>query len=299
MKGKNNMNKWNQKRIKDIEPIIDDVKDFLDFLGESSFTNPLLLILNKNYIILNQFTISLQQTFYNIEMILLNGNYSNAFALLRQFRDDLLLYLVMIFDSSNSNKEIRNSFTVEDLIRDPIDAYYEFVTKIHQYDDLSERIALKKWFDNSETKYHIDYKYYLEYLLNNPNIKNMQDSLDFTNKLKKANEKLNGYTHSKNFQYFINNATWVLPSQEIDKLNQQFKEVLLTIIEYSILVMCHIKPVLLSRQYEPEEIKLSQALDYSLDYRVDNIISRYSNHEIQNYINLETVFAGSFKEDKK
>lgn len=284
------MDKWKLNRIKNIKEFLDDVSNFLDFFCESSFSHPLILNLDRKYVIFNQFTQSLQQTYQNIESALFNGNYSNGFTLIRQFRDDLLLYLVMILEGANENKNISISFTLDDFLNDPIAAIYEYENEIYKYDYLKEREALQKWFDDDETRDFINYNSYLNYLLNNSKIKKLHKTLDFDAKLKNANEILNGHTHSKSIKYFINNASWTLPLNKIEILNQKVKDVLLTIIEYAILVLCHIKPILLCEQCEPEFINTSQVLDYFLDCRVITIISKYSNDKIIEYMKLETEF---------
>ena len=168
--------------------------------------------------------------------MLLQGNYSNSFALLRQFRDDFLLYLVMLLDGSNRKKNIEIGFSVEEIFNDPIAALNAYEKKIHEHDSLKERQALNKWFQNEETRYSIDYKYYQKYLLGDTDIKEINTKLDFDTKLTKANEILNGFTHSKSVQYFSNNVTWTFSKKDIEHLNQQFNLVTATIVTYVILV---------------------------------------------------------------
>ena len=168
--------------------------------------------------------------------------------------------------------------------------------KIHEHDSLGERQALNKWFQNEETRYSIDYKYYQKYLLGDTDIKEINTKLDFDTKLTKVNEILNGFTHSKSVQYFSNNVTWTFSKKDIEHLNQQFNLVTATIVTYVILVFCHVKPVMLTYPFEPEELELGQIIEYQLDYRVHQLLEKYSNKDIRQYINEHTVFKNSFEE---
>lgn len=111
---------WKQERIEDTKELTDKISSLLDFLIENSVKYPEILSLNKKYVIFNQFTLSLEQTFNNIKTMLLRGNYSNSFALLRQFRDDFLLYLVMLLDGSNRKKILKSAFLVKKYLMIPL-----------------------------------------------------------------------------------------------------------------------------------------------------------------------------------
>lgn len=287
---------WKQERIKSTKELTDKVSIFLDFLTENSVKYPEILSLNNNYVIFNQFTLSLEQTFSNVKTMLLNGNYSNSFALLRQFRDDFLLYLVMLLDASNRNKNIEVVFSIEEIYNNPIAALNTYEKKIHEHDTLEERQALNKWFQNEETRYSIDYKCYQKYLLGDKDIEKINTKLDFDTKLKQINEILNGFTHSKSVQYFINNVTRTFSKEEIERLNQQFSLVTATIITYVILVLCHVKPIMLTYSFEPEELEFDQPLEYQLDYRTYQLLEKYSDKGIRQYVNEHTVFKNSFDE---
>lgn len=51
---------------------------------------------------------------------------------------------------------------------------------------------------------------------------------------------------------------------------------------------------MLTRQFDPEEIKTEQVLEFELDYRPRSIIKKYSDVKIHDYIKNNTVFVNSF-----
>lgn len=278
-------------RVSELKEFNDYVEDLLELLDETSNSNYTLLNFRQKYFVFNQFTQSLKQTFSNIKYTLLNGNYSNTFVLLRQFRDDFLLYLVILLVGSNRLNDSQSGPTMDEILSDPISAILNYQKEIHKQDNQKEREALNKWFQNEETKQHLGYRLYMDYLSKDKDIKNINNLLDFTSKMKKINETLNGFTHSKGIEYFKSNYTIYYSCEEITALNQEYKKVLLTVLEYLILCLCHINPKLLEYPYDSEEIPLGNAWDFKLDARVFTIINKYSTPEIMHYINQKTDFA--------
>lgn len=288
----NKMGERKAARIKAIAPLLDDVTSLLNFLVESSVTYPdTVRLKGKTLFISNQFSLSLEQTFKNIRCLLLEGSYSDAFALLRKFRDDFLLYLVILFDATDRNKTFTKTTSSGDLFADPDRALKDYLDEVFGHDDVcKERVAIDDWSSGKDTKKTIDYDKYLLYLRRDPDIGALLGGWGFEEKLRSTDRVLNGYTHSAGLSYFEKNVTCYFSDQKVEALNGQFQNELATILSFVLLSMTHINPWLLSVIPEEEESTSGAALRFTFDYRVWTFFEKYVGKSIWQYIRKRTVF---------
>lgn len=192
----------------DFENKINILMDFLDsFSGlfVQSGQTIICMTSNKTHLFQTHLIDSSVKTLNNIKYCCLSGSFADANALVRKFRDDLMLFLY-ILEVLNNREDISEKYIKND-------------------DD----ICIDAWFDDNVKKLFKSQKEklcitnYLNYFKKNKSIKKILEEYNLEDNWKNIHRKLNDYTHNNGQSYTRDN----IMSDQSANIKKCFDEIIM------------------------------------------------------------------------
>ena len=210
-------------------------KELLDILSDNAYEESEYSICNKRiYNVGGQHLVASINTLQSVELCCERGHFSDAYALARKYRDDLLQYLFII-ETLNSKTDFADEDT-EKLFDEPIDiekvfaAVMKFADVFYSGARKNERDrAVDAFLDNSLAEQekqkcrreYFDASKYIFFLKKN---KHVSDCFDFffADVWREMDRTLNNYVHANGMQYIFSN----LPQFSNIETSKRFDEIL-------------------------------------------------------------------------
>lgn len=169
---------------------------------------------------------SCRQTLRNIEYLLANNNFSNAYVLIRKLRDDVIQYLFLLRYASYKNFR---KFKIIFDNNEPLSVSYKDINI--SVDELNTKLG--KWLTNEleNTKLNksiFSYDSYRKWLALDPLVRELLGKY-FADSNRKINTLLNSYVHANGVNYIYDNYCNCRNFDRIDTKINELKEVVVYI----------------------------------------------------------------------
>lgn len=242
---------------------VEEVIELLELLSDNAFTKIKVRICkSNNYLMYGQTLQSAISTLQSLTFCLEASHISDAGALARKYRDDLIQYL-FILETMNLTKglsepELQKYF---DMGSEGILQGVEELYRIHKSSERKTKRdkAIDSWYDNNlkESKerntrrYYFDTSKYIHYLRENDQINTLFERYINTC-WSKCDRKLNNYVHTNGIDYIQKN----IPPFIGNKNEEYANEIIDLIVDITSMVLCMY--ILL----DPACIQSSDFIDY-------------------------------------
>ncbi|MCG9967351.1 hypothetical protein L9W92_04675 [Pelotomaculum terephthalicicum JT] len=198
---------------------IEKLMDFLDSLSTLIFENGKIITCisgTKMHILQTELIDSAIRTLVSIKSCCIYGNFSDANALTRKYRDDLILFLFIL--GVLNNRQYLSEEQIREAVGDGIDID-KWITII----ELTINIAVSgnakncndrcvdAWFDDNvnnltwSQKRNLSFENYMTYLKTNASINEIIVNYNLEKNWEKIRQKLNDYTHNNGRTYTRHN----------------------------------------------------------------------------------------------
>jgi len=279
-----------------INKIIKDTHWVIEILGDNAQRQPQIGIINKNVLYLDvEFLLATDNTLKSILSCCKLGSFSDAYVLIRKFRDDLFQYLFIV-NAINKIETLKNEryagleeVMIECLSNFDSKKLLEIFDNINQSEKARKKSNLENgigaWFNSTLEKNSklrgefFDTVKYKESLCENTLIKECFE-LYLNSVWNQNNRKLNNFTHGNGREYILGNA-YCLKKDYIDKWLDEIGTCIWQITSCFLSVLILIKPSYIMSS------DLSDFLDFGLTAPDD---VQYSVAPVfQNYIDTYIV----------
>lgn len=195
---------------------IEDIWYIFFCLSDTTFSSIELSVGKKeNYVISCETMMSVLKTIETIDFCCYRGAYSDAYTLIRKYRDDLMQYLFLLYVIQNkhgmTDKEAEDFSLEPESLLNMIEINIAILVSGNRKTDAE--FAMEKWayneLDNAENvkdrKDFFDASKYKMYLAgNNEKVKYLFDNF-LADKWKQEDRKLNNYVHTNGIKYLTAN----------------------------------------------------------------------------------------------
>lgn len=232
---------------------LDEMSDLLDIISDNATMEALLeMTRNKTYLIQGQIIDAAIQTLLSIWGCCKHACFSDAFTLVRKFRDDLVQYLFII-STIDGIEDLSEEETGKDLIDlTNIDKILESLNLIVEIRSSGNRKkphekAVDSWLENTlsneahfnDRKLYFDASKYIEmFKKNDDNIKKCFD-LYLKSLWSNLDRELNNYVHANGSKYIMSNLPYYVFEHEKDIIAQlisTIRDVMVVFISLIILI---------------------------------------------------------------
>ncbi|MBR1743321.1 MAG: hypothetical protein IJ733_15905 [Lachnospiraceae bacterium] len=224
---------------------IEDIWHIMICLSDSTFSSPNISIgVNGTYMISCEAIMSVMNTLISIDFCCMRRAYSDAYTLIRKYRDDLMQYLFVLSVIDNikglTEEELKDIGLNEETILKIVELDFLILSSGKRKNDVE--LAIESWIYNelessnnsSKRKEYFDTSKYKKYLINaNNRIEYiMEHFLD--DMWKKEDRKLNNYVHTNGKKYLTDNYAYQINrKQKEDELIETLQNI--TIVFLSLL----------------------------------------------------------------
>lgn len=274
-----------KKNYKFTNDILEKLYSVLDVIVKNSDTPENFAVVNGKITYFYQIIFSKLATLQNIDFCLKNNSITDAYTLLRKYRDDLFLYIYLLL-INQKQKDMQFDISEQEKFENEIEAFETWMKGLIGEE---EYITIKKK--------NFDFKIYIR------KIREISEEIEclfkkfFPKKFKKISRVLNNYVHSNGLYYVINGF-----SDDNIKRIEHFTE---TIIDITIIFMgC----LLLINSYCFRSDDYLSALEMDIpplpdsQYWIDPVLSKflkkYFSKELLQYLHENNFHKMILIEDK-
>jgi hypothetical protein len=197
---------------------LDEMSDLLDFIFDNASQQiQMEWIGNKTYLIQGQALNAARYTLSSIWGCCKHACFSDAFTLVRKFRDDLVQYLFIVSTldgikglSEEEAKRYFNDITNVDKVTEGMNLLYEIISSGRKKEPYEK--AVDSWLESTlsddahfqDRRLYFDASKYISMLKNNDTIKNCFE-LYLVSLWSTLDRELNNYVHSNGRKYILSN----------------------------------------------------------------------------------------------